>query len=103
MTIRRGQFGAGQFGADNSVRQFVPDNSAQIIYYKFYIKSRFLSALFFSSKPLPFHQFFINPASISAIFFIVLIEIGLLMEFIILYRPTVIHYNQITKSIFDDK
>ena len=26
-----GQFGAGQFGADNSARQFVPDNSGQSI------------------------------------------------------------------------
>src|SRR6218665_3153356 len=60
-TIRRGQFGAGQFGADNS---------AQSIYYKFYGKSRFHSAIFFSSIPLPFQQSFINPASISAIFFI---------------------------------
>src|SRR6218665_3116268 len=82
-TIRRGQFGAGQF---------VPDNSAQSIYYRFYIKSRFLSALFFSSKLLPFQQFVITPASISAIFFhqfltithTVLIGIGLLVEFIIL-------------------
>ena len=64
-TIRR-----GQFGADNSARQFGPDNSAQCIYYKFYTKSRSHSAIFFSSIPLPFQQFFIRPASISATFFI---------------------------------
>ena len=51
-----GQFGAGQFGADNSARQFVPDNSAQN--YKFYRKSRFHSAIFFSSIPLPCRQYF---------------------------------------------
>src|SRR6218665_3870579 len=101
-TIRRGQFGAGQFDADNL---------AQSIYYRFCIKSRFLSALFFSSKLLPFQQFVITPASISAIFVhqfltithTVLIGIGLLIEFIILYRPTVLNYNQIIKCIFDGK
>ena len=92
---------------DNSAQ----DNSAQSIYYRFYIKSRFLSALFFSLKLLPFQQFVITPASISAIFFhqfltithTVLIGIGLLAEFIILYRPTVLNYKKIIKCIFDGK
>src|SRR6218665_1678307 len=98
-TIRRRTIRRGQFGADNSARTI----RRKVYYYRFYIKFRFLSALFFSSKLLPFQQFFITPASISAIFFhqfltithTVLIGIGLLIEFIILYRPTVLNCNQI--------
>src|SRR6218665_1736677 len=54
-----GQFGVGQFGADNSARQFVSDNSAQN------------TILILQKVPLSFSNIilFINPASISVIFF----------------------------------
>ena len=72
-----GQFGAGQFGADNSARTIRRDNSSRTIRRKEYnINLLENPALiqkiqpYFSSIPLPFQQyFFINPAFTSAIFF----------------------------------
>src|SRR6218665_1514160 len=54
---------------NTTARTIRRDNSSRTIrrkvyYYKFSRKSRFLSALFFSSKPLPCKQFFINTVSI---------------------------------------
>jgi len=86
----------GQFGATIRPRQFGAKYISQILY----------------KIPLPLSFIlFIKIASISAIFFhqfltlthVVLIGIDLLIEFIILYRPTVLNYNQIIKSIFDSK
>jgi len=89
-----------QYTRNNWARQFVSDNSAQSIYYKFYKKIslplttqqfRFHFSNF-SSIPLPFRKYFLSILS-----HIVLITIGLLIEYMTLY--TDMHYNRIKKFI----
>jgi len=93
-TIRRGQFGAINSAHHNSARTIRRDNSSRTIQRKVYI-------IHFIENSLS-NILFINAASISANH-IVYIELGLLVEYITLYTVIGLHYNQIIKSIIDEK
>src|SRR6218665_1646636 len=128
-TVRRGQFGVGQFGATYNInfienpaftQRYLFVNPASISAI-FFINLASISAISFSSIPFYFSNILLsNPASISAVVFInrasisarffhqfitvthnILYQMGLLIEYTKLY--TVIHYNQIIQCIFEDR